>query len=100
MPTDFGGGSTAVAEDPSRIAAAARDSARIAAAVAARPRGVRRVDEAALPLVHASPEGRALLTAPGAGALVLGRPRAQCPARAAGAGADPEAAAREAFAAC
>ncbi|MEM1314256.1 MAG: hypothetical protein AAGI51_06865 [Pseudomonadota bacterium] len=77
------------------------EAVRIAGLVAARPRGVRRVDEAALPLVHSSPEGLALLAAKGRPrALALGAPRRSCPARAAGVGGDLAAATRAALSAC
>ncbi|MEO1689266.1 MAG: hypothetical protein AAFU61_15330, partial [Pseudomonadota bacterium] len=69
-----------------------------------RDRGVRRLPAEALPLIWSSPEGRRLLAAAGsgagAGALTVGAPADRCPARAAGEGATPLAAAEASIRAC
>lgn len=79
---------------------AALQAERSAARLAARRAGTRRLEASAAPLIFGSPEGRRLRATQSPGALALGAPRRDCPARAFGSGDTLRSAAESALRAC
>lgn len=98
----LGGGAPALrASSESAVAEVARVAARIVEEPHLTPGyRSRRVEGAAVPLIHDSPEGRALELIAGPVALAEGDPAAQCPARAAAAAPELQGAAEGALRFC